>query len=191
MEDLDKSALERIVKGCIKGDRNSQQILYERYYSKMMGICYRYAKDPDEAKDLLHDGFMKIFRSLHKYNFSGSLEGWMRRLMINSAIDHYRKYKNVFSISETNIEEQITEQDQGDENIYSSFNTQMIMEAVQNLSTAYRTVFSLYAIEGYSHKEIADNLGISVNTSKSQYSRARSYLQKILANAETSWTSER
>ena len=140
MKELDKSEIKRIVKGCIKGDRAMQSVLYERYYSKMMGICYRYAKDSDEAKDLLHDGFLKIFKSLDKYKFNGSLEGWIRRLMINSAIDHYRKNKNIFSLSEASLEN-ITEPDtSGEEDIYSSFNTKTIMEAVQNLSPAYRTV---------------------------------------------------
>lgn len=180
MEELDKSALKKLVKGCIKGDRNSQKILYERHYSKMMSICYRYAKDSDEAKDLLHDGYMKIFRSLHKYNFNGSLEGWMRRLMINSAIDHYRKFKHVFSLSETNIAQIEDEQENLEDDIYSSFNTKMIMDAVQNLSPAYRTVFSLYAIEGYSHKEIAEKLNISIGTSKSNFSKARMNLRKQL-----------
>ena len=180
MEELDKNALKKLVKGCIKGERSAQQVLYERYYPKMMGICYRYARDSDEAKDLMHDGFIKIFKSLHKYKFSGSLEGWMRRLMINSAIDHYRKYKNIFSLSETNVQEEFTEQENNDEDIYSNFNTQMIMEAVQNLSTAYRTVFSLYAIEGYSHKEIAEKLNISIGTSKSNYSKARLNLRNQL-----------
>jgi len=146
----------------------------------MMGICYRYAKDSDEAKDLLQDGFMKIFRSLHKYNFSGSIEGWMRRLMINSAIDHYRKYKNIFSLSEKNILIAEEEIDNEEEEIYSGFNTQMIMEAIQNLSPAYRTVFSLFAIEGYSHKEIAEKLNISIGTSKSNFSKARMNLRKQL-----------
>ena len=180
MEELDKSALKRLVKGCIKGERSSQQMLYEQYYSKMMGVCYRYAKDGDEAKDLCHDGFLKIFRSLHKYNFNGSLEGWMRRLMINSAIDHYRKHKNVFSLSETNIKETSEDPDNSEDDIYSGFNSQMIMEAVQNLSPAYRTVFNLYAVEGYSHKEIAEKLNISIGTSKSNFAKARMNLKKQL-----------
>ena len=181
MEELDKSALKKLVKGCIKGERASQKVLYESYYSKMMGVCYRYAKDSDEAKDLLHDGFLKIFRSLHKFNFNGSLEGWMRRLMINSAIDHYRKNKNIFSLSETN--EQLLEseaEDQEEESIYAGFSTQIIMDAVQNLSPAYRTVFSLYAIEGLSHKEIAEKLDISIGTSKSNFAKARMNLRKQL-----------
>ncbi len=146
-----------------------------------MGVCYRYAKDADEAKDLMHDGFLKIFRSLHKYNFNGSLEGWMRRLMINSAIDHYRKHKNIYSLSESNVNIADEEYDNGDDDIYSGFNTQMIMDAVQNLSPAYRTVFSLYAIEGYSHKEIAEKLNISIGTSKSNFAKARMNLKKQLS----------
>lgn len=180
MEELDKNALKKVVKGCIKGDRASQKILYERYYSRMMGICYRYARDSDEAKDLMHDGFIKIFNSLHKFKFSGSIEGWMRRLMINSAIDHYRKNKNVFSLSESHANEIVEEQEEDDDSIYSNFNAQMIMEAVQNLSPAYRTVFNLYAVEGYSHKEIAEKLNISIGTSKSNFSKARMNLKKQL-----------
>lgn len=157
-----------------------QKALYERYYSSMMVVCYRYARDKDEAKDLLHDGFMKIFRSLHKFNFTGSLEGWMRRLMINSAIDHYRKRRNIFSLSETNIQNEIADHESGEEDIYSSFNTQMILEAVQNLSPAYRTVFNLYAIEGFSHKEIAEKLNINIGTSKSNFAKARMNLKQQL-----------
>ena len=180
MEELDKSAIKKIVKGCIKGDRNMQKVLYERYYSKMMSVCYRYAKDSDEAKDLLHDGFMKIFKNLHKYNFSGSFEGWIRRLMINASIDHYRKNKNIFSLFDANMEMDVADKESGEEDIYSSFNTQMILEAVQNLSPAYRTVFNMYAIEGYSHKEIAEKLNINIGTSKSNFAKARMNLRKQL-----------
>ena len=180
MEELDKSAIKKLVKGCIKGDRTMQKLLYERYYSKLMGICYRYAKDSDEAKDLLHDGFMKIFKNLHKYNFNGSFEGWLRRLMINSSIDHYRKNKNIFSLLDNNIELEAEDAENSEADIYSSFNTQMILEAVQNLSPAYRTVFNLYAIEGYSHKEIAEKLNINIGTSKSNFAKARMNLKREL-----------
>ena len=180
MEELDLSAIKKIVKGCIKGDRAMQQVLYERYYSKLMVVCYRYSKDRDEAKDLLHDGFIKIFKSLHKYNFSGSLEGWMRRLMVNSAIDHYRKQKNIFSLNESQVQNELAETESSEDDIYSSFNTQMIMEAVQNLSPAYRTVFNLYAIEGFSHKEIAEKLNINIGTSKSNFAKARQNLKNQL-----------
>ena len=100
--------------------------------------------------------------------------------MINSAIDHYRKHKNVFSLSETNIKEASEDPEDGDDDIYSGFNTQMIMDAVQNLSPAYRTVFNLYAIEGYTHKEIAEKLNISIGTSKSNFAKARMNLKKQL-----------
>lgn len=179
MEEFELSALKKIVKGCIKGERASQKILYERYYSRMMGICYRYAKDGDEAKDLVQDGFLKIFASLHKYNFSGSLEGWMRRLMINASIDHYRKHKNIFSLSETHVSEMV-EEDEPENEFYANFSSQMVMEAIQNLSPAYRTVFNLYAIEGNSHKEIAEKLNISIGTSKSNFAKARMNLMKQL-----------
>lgn len=180
MEELEISALKKIVRGCINGEKDSQKILYERYYSTMMGVCYRYARDRDEAKDLLHDGFLKIFRSLHKFNFSGSLEGWMRRLMINAAIDHYRKVKNLYSLTEINASK-IASEEEEDDGFYSSFSPQLVMEAVQNLSPAYRTVFNLYAVEGYSHKDIAEKLNISIGTSKSNYAKARLNLMKQLS----------
>ncbi|MEQ8325245.1 MAG: RNA polymerase sigma factor [Vicingaceae bacterium] len=180
MEELDKSAIKKLVKGCIKGDRMMQKVIYERYYSNLMSICYRYARDSDEAKDLLHDGFMKIFKNLHKYNFNGSFEGWLRRLMINSAIDHYRKNKNIFSLLDSQSEQLTDEEENHDEGIYSEFNTQIILEAVQNLSPAYRTVFNLYAIEGYSHKEIAEKLNINIGTSKSNFSKAKMNLRRQL-----------
>lgn len=175
-------AIKQIVKNCIKGDRAAQNELYKLYYSKMMGVCYRYSKDPDEAKDLLHDGFIKVFRSLHKFKFDGSLEGWIRRLMINVAIDSYRKSKNVFSLTDSNISEEMIRYDTVDTDMYSQFNTRDIMKAVQNLSPAYRTVFSLYVIEGYSHKEIAEKLNISVGTSKSNLAKAKLNLQHQLTS---------
>jgi RNA polymerase sigma-70 factor (ECF subfamily) len=180
MDELDKSALKRLVKGCIKGDRTMQKELYQRYYSKMMGVCYRYARDADEAKDLVHDGFIKVFKSLHKYNFNGSLEGWIRRLMVNASIDHYRKHKNVYSLSETNLPSNTADEENLEDEIYAEFNIKIILEAVQNLSPAYRTVFNLYVIEGYSHKEIVEKLNINIGTSKSNYAKARMNLRSQL-----------
>lgn len=179
MEKLDKEALKKIVKGCVKGDRESQKLLYQSYYSKMMSVCYRYTKDADEAKDILHDGFIKIFNSLHKFKFDGSLEGWMRRLVVNTAIDNYRRNKKMYSMTETGMtEDQIDLSVEAD--VFSTFNAKVIMEAVQSLSPAYRTVFNLYAIEGYSHKEIAEKLGVSVGTSKSNLAKAKVNLRQQL-----------
>lgn len=169
-----------MVEGCVRGDQKSQHELYRLYYSKMMGVCYRYANDPEEAKDILHDGFLKVYANIGKYNFKGSLEGWVRRIVVNTAIDHFRKFKNVFSMSESNIESETIQSYQTDYDANAQLNEQELLRAINNLSPAYKLVFNLYAIEGYSHKEIAERLDINVGTSKSNLAKARMNLQKEL-----------
>ena len=180
MEKTDKESVQQVVDGCVNGDKLAQRELYAMFYSKMMGVCYRYAKDPDEAKDILHDGFLKIYKNIKKYNFKGSLEGWVRRIIVNTAIDHFRKSKNMFAISETNVESEMIESRTNDYDVYAQLNKQDLMKTVDSLSPAYKMVFNLYAIEGYSHKEIAERLNISVGTSKSNLAKARMNLQKEL-----------
>ena len=175
--------LENIIDGCIKGDRKSQQTVYERYYGKMKSLCIRYARDADEAQDLLQDGFMKVFTKIEKYNRQGSFEGWMRRIIVNNAIDHYRRKKNDFIftdsdyILDSNAEAEYQEEvDDGDDTIQ----VDQILAAIQKLSPAYQTVFNLYVMEEYTHQQIADQLGISVGTSKSNLAKAKANLKKIL-----------
>ncbi|MGZ4035704.1 MAG: RNA polymerase sigma factor [Bacteroidia bacterium] len=172
-----------IIKGCLKNDRASQKILYEQFYSKMLGVCLRYSKSSDEAKDILHEGFLKVFDNLKVFKANGSFEGWIRRIMVNTAIDHLRKNKQNYLIvstvyandKATNVAEDIDEDD-----LAIHIDKEEILKAVQELTPAYRTVFNLYVIEEYTHKEIAELLDISEGTSKSNLSKAKFNLRKNL-----------
>lgn len=175
--------LREIVDGCIKGKRKYQKRLFEMFYGKMMGVCMRYAKDRDEAQDMVQNGFIKIFKKLDVYNFEGSLEGWIRRIMVNTAIDQIRKNKrDPFSIEDDqrvqNVEEDVpfSEEDEFDTKIKA----EAAIQAISELSPAYRTVFNMYVIEGFTHKEIAEYLGISEGTSKSNLAKAKLKLKEAL-----------
>lgn len=175
--------LKKIVDGCIRGKRKYQKILFEMFYGKMLAVCYRYAKDQDEAQDMVQNGFIKIFNKLDVYNFEGSLEGWIRRIMVNTAIDQIRKNKrDPFFIEDEqrikNIEEEIpfSEEDEYETKIKAETAIQVISE----LSPAYKLVFNMYVIEGFTHKEIAEYLGISEGTSKSNLAKAKQKLRAQL-----------
>jgi len=179
-----KEELQKIVEGCIKGKRKYQEQLFKLFYGKMMGVCMRYAKDQDEAQDMVQNGFIKIFSKLDVYNFEGSLEGWIRRIMVNTAIDQIRKNKrDPFSIEDDqriqNVEEDIPFSDEDD--IDTKVKAEIAIKAISNLSPAYRTVFNLYVIEGMNHKEIAEYLGISEGTSKSNLAKAKMKLKEELS----------
>lgn len=172
-----------IIKGCLKNDRASQKALYEQHYSKMLGVCLRYAKDKEEAKDVLHEGFLKVFGNLKNYNGTGSFEGWIRRIMVNTSIDHLRKAKQNYLIVSTvyanekaaNMAEEVAEDD-----LLLNIDKEEVLKAVQELTPAYRTVFNLYVMEEMTHKEIAEMLDISEGTSKSNLSKAKFNLKKNL-----------
>lgn len=164
-----------LIRGCLEGDRQMQQELYNRFAGKMYAVCLRYANNAEDAQDLLQDGFIKVFRNLHRFRFEGSFEGWIRRVFINSSIEHFRK-KSV-QLSKVSEKEENTIED-ADISALDNLAEKDIVSLIQELSPGYRTVFNLYVVEGYSHKEIADQLGISEGTSKSQLARARSILQK-------------
>ena len=166
----------KLVQGCLKNDRISQRKLYDLLSSKFFGMCLRYAKNVRTAEDMLQEGFVKIFKYLHKYSGKGSFEGWARRIMVNTAIEIYRKESKLFPL--VNYEDQIYEP----KFVYDSDHLEYedLLNHVQKLSTGYRTVFNLFVIEGYSHKEIAGLLSISEGTSKSQLARARNLLQKMI-----------
>ena len=179
-----KEELKEIVDGCIRGKRKFQKRLFEKYYGKMMAICYRYAKDSDEAQEIVQNGFIKVFKKLDVYNFEGSLEGWIRRIMVNTAIDQIRKNKrNPFLIEGEdrvqNVEEDVPFSTEEDE-FYSKLKAKTAIKAISELSPTYRTVFNMYVIEGFTHKEIADYLGISEGTSKSNLSKAKQKLRAQL-----------
>lgn len=168
---------EILVKKCIEGDNRAQKKLFDLFAPKLFGVCLRYMKDHDLAQDTLQDGFVKIFTKLSDYNGKGSFEGWMRRIMVNTCLDQLRKDQKLkvntpiddvsFLVKDNHwIEEELTAKD--------------LLKLVESLPDGYRVVFNMFAIEGYSHKEIAEQLNISENTSKSQFSRAKSHLRKKL-----------
>jgi len=167
----------QLIEGCKRQDRKSQQIVYEQYGRVMYGICLRYSSDAESAQDLLHDGFMKVFSSIGSFEGKGSFEGWMKRIFVNLALENIRKdkLKKQFSEDIENIPENIPEEN--DNNAENLSETELL-NMIQELPPGYRSVFNLYAIENYSHKEISEALGIAEGTSRSQYIRARLFLQE-------------
>ena len=175
-----------IIEGCVKSDRKCQQIIYEKFYGKMLGACMRYSKNREEAKDILQEGFLKVFMNIKQYAGTGSFEGWVRKVMINTAIDFIRKDKHTIQYTDSDyIEANAEEIMEKENNEYSIIKANEIMEAVQQLPAAYRTVFNMFVVDGFSHKEIAEQLGISIGTSKSNLSRAKIHLKKTLTNPST------
>lgn len=144
------------------------------FSAKMYSVCVRYAEDEDEAKDILQDGFIRVFEKLPDFRYQGSFEGWVRKIMVNTALEHLRKHRNLHSIDEG--DSRFVEQ--GHESIIGSISAAELIGLIQQLTPGYRMVFNLYAIEGYSHKEIGEMLGITEGTSKSNLARARLILQE-------------
>ena len=178
-----------LIKGCIEGDRQMQKELYARFAPKMYAVCLRYANNNNDAQDLLQEGFIKVYKNLHRFRAEGSFEGWIRRVFINSSIEHYRrKVQNLATVSEK--EENTIEGT--DISALDTLAEKDILNLIQQLSPGYRTVFNLYVVEGYSHKDIGEKLGISEGTSKSQLARAKSILQKkvtqYLSDTQKSYT---
>jgi len=168
---------EEILIGCQANNENAQKYLFDRYSRIMTGVCMRYADSYEEAQDIVQDAFIKVFKKIETFSGKGSLEGWIRRIMINTALDYLRSIKNErFHLDVDEVEFLLHKK----EMIVESLQAQDLLKIIRTLPVGYRTVFNLYAIEGFSHKEIAKQLNISENTSKSQYSRARSLLQKKL-----------
>jgi RNA polymerase sigma-70 factor (ECF subfamily) len=167
---------EELVKGCIDGDRRYQELLYLRFCRKMMGVCFRYSKNREEAEDHLQDAFIKVFSRLKQFRFEGSLEGWIRRIVLSTIFDNFRKRTVMLVLNDYDVREESTETDE----FLSDVDMDQLVNAIRDLSPGYRAVFNMFAVEGYTHKEISALLGISVGTSKSQYSAARRALQKRL-----------
>ena len=172
---------EELIEGCLNGSLRHQRMLYERYAPKMMGLCMRYAASEAEAEDMLQEGFVTIFRKLESYAGRGELGAWIRRVVLNSALMTYRKNRKFQMQVDMEGLEYFME---SDDNVFSRLSARDLMYMVQQLPAGYRIVFNLYAIEGYTHPEIAQQLDISVGTSKSQYSRARAMLRQMIANEE-------
>ena len=170
-----------LIEGCLNGDRLAQELLYKQFSPKMYAVCLRYAGKADDAQDILQDGFVKVFKNLHMYRGDGSFEGWVRRIFVNTAIEHYRRQVNLYPVTENH--ENLFEA--RDLSALDNLSMKDIMKMIQELSPGYRTVFNLYVIEGYSHKEIAEIVGISEGTSKSQLARAKGVLQNIIKSKIT------
>ncbi len=169
--------IEQIIAKCQKNDRKAQKRLYEMYAPLLLGICMRYAKDKQEAEDVLQEGFIKIFSRIEQYSGKGSFDGWLKRIIVNTAITNYRAnlkryyHDEISDVSEYNFIGDVNE---------SEFTREELLKAIRQLPKGYAIVFNLYAIEGYKHREISEMLDVDISTSKSQFLRARNNLQKIL-----------
>lgn len=166
---------QKLIEGCINGRRYAQSQLYSKYAPTMLGICLRYARNKSEAHDILQDGFIKIFTNLKSFRGEGSFEGWLKRIMVNTAITHNKQsLKHQYHTDIDEIEETfLVDEEDNNELANIKLPQETLITMIQNLPEGYRTVFNLYVFENYSHKEISELLDISVNTSKSQLSKAR------------------
>lgn len=172
MEDLKK-----IIKECASGNKRAQEKLYHMLAPKMFGVCLRYAKDKTEAEDNLQDGFIKVFQNIGRFRHEGSLEGWVRRIMVNVSLEKFRKQHLMHPVEDVSI----YEEPQTSDDILAKISAHELMELIQQLPPRYRMVFNLNIMEGMNHKEISDEMNISVGTSKSNLARAREILKRKVA----------
>ena len=172
----------KLIQACIDGDRYSQSRLYEQYAPKMFAVCMRYSKNKEEAEDILQDGFVQVFKSLHSFKFAGSFEGWIRKIMVYSAIASYRATSKM-QIVINNVENLSGIEVMDNEDIISLLGGKELLRIVQALPPMYRMVFNLYVFEGLKHREIAKQLGVSEGTSKSNFHDAKIILQKAVINS--------
>jgi RNA polymerase sigma factor (sigma-70 family) len=173
--------IEQLIARCKAGERKAHELLYKQFSSKMLGVCMRYATDKMEAEDMLQNGFMKLFNKLEDYRGEGSFEGWVRRIMVHSAIEYYRKHHKmvqVLDVAEMDNEPSVNPA------AMTNMGVKDLMAIIQQLSPGYKMVFNLYAIEGYTHKEIGEIMGITEGASKSQLSRARTILKDMVLKME-------
>lgn len=168
---------ELMLSGCLRNNATAQEALYSRFSPRMLGVCYRFAKNREDAEDMLQEGFIKIFTQIHQYRNEGALEGWIRRIIVHTCINILKKNKkfsesvDIIHANSLHVKEEM---------IPSIMQAKQVVECIRTLPIGYRTVLNLYAIEGYSHKEIADMLDIEESTSRSQYTRAKAMLEDIL-----------
>ena len=176
--------LQSLIEGCLKGDSRAQQAVYRKFYGKMKAVCMRYTRDADQASDVLQEGFLKVFTQIDRFTGVGSFEGWIRRIMVNLSIDRFRRLKHDFLATGEMIDSEktgISDDDPEDnEEDYLDITPEQIIDAMQQLTPAYRTVFNLFVFEDYSHQDIAEALHISVGTSKSNYAKAKKNIRKLL-----------
>jgi RNA polymerase sigma factor (sigma-70 family) len=173
--------IDELITRCKAGERKAQELLYKQFASKMLGVCLRYAVDKMEAEDMLQNGFVTIFGKLTDYRGDGSFEGWVRRIMVHSAIAYYRKHHKIMQAIDV---ADMSNEPSVNPTALTNMGAQDLLGIIQQLAPGYRMVFNLYAIEGYSHKEIADIVGITEGASKSQLSRARTILKDMVLKME-------
>jgi len=173
-----KNSEKNILAGCIKGKQSAQRELFDKYSRLLLGVCNRYAQNIEEAEDILQEGFVKIFLNIKEFKGDGSLLAWMRRIMINTAITHYHKMRkhryhdDLDEVSESRFEERTWKE--------AEFTKEELFNVIRTMPDGYRVVFNLYAVEGYKHREIAEILGISINTSKSQLILAKKRMRELV-----------
>lgn len=171
--------MEKLIEGCIKGKQKARRELFRRYRSMLLGICLRYSRDKSEAEDVLLEGFMQIYSKIGSFSYEGSFEGWMKKVMVHTAIDYFRKNrKENFHHNIDDYQEIVSD----DIDSLNQLSAKEILTLIQAMPQGYRIVFNLFAIEGYSHKEIAEKFKINESTSKSQLRKARMWLMKKIEN---------
>ena len=180
----DQINIKLILEGCLQGNRNSQRKLYEYYHGYGISVCLRYSNNRQEAVEILNDAFLKVFTHLNQYDTTCKFKPWLRRILVNSAIDYYRKYKQKINWVELNPNLESAEIKLS---LPSNAFDQDLLPVVQQLPPAYRMVFNLYVMEGYKHQEIAEQLGISVGTSRSNLLRAKAKLRTMLLKKSNQW----
>jgi RNA polymerase sigma-70 factor (ECF subfamily) len=167
----------QLIKGCMDGDRKAQKALFDKYSRKMMGVCLRYMKDTEDARDLMQESFIKVFTNIRRYAGNGSFDGWIRKIFVNCALERLRQHD---ILREASGIDEINYVDIPDEAEVFTISSEELMSCVRSLPEGFRAVFNMYAVEGYSHKEIGEILHISESTSRSQYMRARRMLQRMI-----------
>ena len=177
MSGYNSAVLQELLDGCLNRNRRSQELLYKQFYGYAMSICLRYTRSREEGKEILNDGFLKVFTKLETYDSSRSFKTWLSRIMINTALDHYRQEVRRDIFDDVEAGEMVSV----DETVISKLSHEELVGLIQKLTPSYRIVFSLNVIDGYTHEEIAEQLKISVGASKSNLSRAREKLREMLS----------
>ncbi len=176
-EVLNPAALTELLSGCARNQRRSQELLYRKFYGYAMGVCLRYTATREQAVEVLNDGFLKVFTRLEQYDPNQPFKSWLRRILINTALDQYRQEVRHYHHDDVSVAEQMPA---NQTDVHSTLSHEELIGLIQRLSPGYRIVFNLYAVDGFSHDEIAAQLGITVGTSKSNLARARENLKQML-----------
>ena len=184
MVDLtNREVVKKLVEACVRGERRSQELFYKAFYGKMLSVCMRYSRNREEAQDVLHDGMIKVFLKLESFENKGSLEGWVRRIIVNNAIDFVRSRRDFYLGQEQDylIDEMVDDTvNERELERVRELKVEKLIELIQKLSPAYQMVFNLYAIENMTHKEIAEKLNINIGTSKSNLAKAKMRLKELV-----------